>query len=1098
MTITLLTPSKKRFSWLRLLAWIFGSLLVLLVVAYFVGTSAAFLKGVILPKVGKAVNAEITVSDATISPFSQVILKDLKVKTTGSEPLVSASEVRLRYSLMAIIRGNIQVEEVTLVSPTIVLVKNADGTSNLDPLLKSQPTTATKTTTSTTTKSSAPLQIDIKKIALTDATIRNETLYAGGQKDVAEISKVNVSVENVKNGQTGKLAISASVAVNNNPPAGVAGALAATINGGYDFALSAALLPESVKGNVRLEVTQASGQFAQANAFAADLGCDLTATEIKQVGLQFKQSGHSLGQVLVSGPLDLQKLEGHLTIVVAGIDKQVLNLAAPGMDFGATTINSTNDLVLARAGAQITAKGGLNLQNLQVTRAGQSTPVLGLTVGYEVAVDRTANSVNLNAFTLNGTEAGKPVLTGGLSSPMTLNLSGTGAAAGDSKLNLTVNHLNLAEWQSFLQDTSLAGDVSVALSVLSQQGGKQNTIDLNSQLNHLAAGAGKVQVTSLNFQTTLKHSTPDFKQNTVAGSLVLTNVTAQLGGTSLTNFGTAIDLDVVVGQTQVQLNKLAGQLTMGGHAGGAFELGATVTLSNQAAQVTAKLTDINQSLLRPFLEPALAGKKLASVAINASLAAQYDPQAASTVTGGLAITNLVLTDPTQSQPATPFSVAFQINGGLNRQVVDLKSFSVALTPTERGTNVIQLSGQVDLSQTNVAGNLKLTATTIDLTGFYDLLVPTNPAAASAVHPTAATKPTATTPTTPTASNANSDQEPAALHFPVRNFTFGVDIQHLYLHEVHIAGLSGTVKLDDSHLVLNPFQLTLNGAPISASVDADAGVPGFKYDVSFNAAAVPLAPLVNSFQPSQKGIVGGHFSALAKITGAGVTGASLKKNLAGQFDFGSTNLNLAATNMPTKTLKVLVGAIAEIPGLVQNAGGVGGGLLKGALGLGSSTNVDLNKSAVDSIVATGTIGAGKITVEKLLIQSPAFQAHAPVTITLDPVLTNSILNVPVSVALERSVASACYLAGNAPATDTYVQLPAFLTMQGTLGNPQKHIESAALVKLALQGVAASGAVKGTGGQVLQGVNALLGGSSSTNSTGATNSSPANNLLRGFLK
>src|ERR1035437_10122959 len=133
------TPApKKRHGWLRAIAWLLGIVIVLLVVTYFVATSGAFFKGVILPRVGKAINAEVTVSDASISPFSQVVLHNLKVQTTGAEPLVTAAEVRLRYSLMDIIGGNIHVDEVGLSSATVTLVENADGSSNLDPILKSQ------------------------------------------------------------------------------------------------------------------------------------------------------------------------------------------------------------------------------------------------------------------------------------------------------------------------------------------------------------------------------------------------------------------------------------------------------------------------------------------------------------------------------------------------------------------------------------------------------------------------------------------------------------------------------------------------------------------------------------------------------------------------------------------------------------------------------------------------------------------------------------------------------------------------------------------------------------------------------------------------
>src|SRR5262245_27395693 len=104
------SPRKRR--WLRVLGWIVGVLIILLVVVYFGATSSAFLKGVILPRAGKAMNATITVSDASISPFKVVVLHNLKVQTIGDEPLVAVTEVRASYSLMDIIRGNIHVDEV--------------------------------------------------------------------------------------------------------------------------------------------------------------------------------------------------------------------------------------------------------------------------------------------------------------------------------------------------------------------------------------------------------------------------------------------------------------------------------------------------------------------------------------------------------------------------------------------------------------------------------------------------------------------------------------------------------------------------------------------------------------------------------------------------------------------------------------------------------------------------------------------------------------------------------------------------------------------------------------------------------------------------
>src|SRR5688572_20252032 len=128
------TTSPKPRRWLRRIGIVFGVLILLLVVAYFVGTSEWALKSVILPRASKAINGNVTVESASISPFSAVHLRGLKVETKGTEPLMTAQEVRARYSLMDIIKGNINVSEVLIESPVINLVTFPDGTTNLDPL----------------------------------------------------------------------------------------------------------------------------------------------------------------------------------------------------------------------------------------------------------------------------------------------------------------------------------------------------------------------------------------------------------------------------------------------------------------------------------------------------------------------------------------------------------------------------------------------------------------------------------------------------------------------------------------------------------------------------------------------------------------------------------------------------------------------------------------------------------------------------------------------------------------------------------------------------------------------------------------------------
>src|SRR5436190_7877884 len=53
-------PVKRHRGW-RVLGWIVLVFVVLLVVSYFVVTSSAFVKGVVLPRIGKAMGSDITV-----------------------------------------------------------------------------------------------------------------------------------------------------------------------------------------------------------------------------------------------------------------------------------------------------------------------------------------------------------------------------------------------------------------------------------------------------------------------------------------------------------------------------------------------------------------------------------------------------------------------------------------------------------------------------------------------------------------------------------------------------------------------------------------------------------------------------------------------------------------------------------------------------------------------------------------------------------------------------------------------------------------------------------------------------------------------------
>ena len=356
-------------------------------------------------------------------PFSAIVLRGLKVQPDPeAEPLVTASEVEVRYSLFDIIGGHINVSSVVLLNPVIQLIEKADGTSNLDPLQQRPPTTVPPESGA---KENKPLQLSLGKVEIRNATLRRIKLHTEGGHDFAELGGLNLTLSNVGNGKIGSVNLTTETRVDQlgrgeNSPG--TNAVEADLRAAFNFALTADLKPQSLSGDATVDVTRMPMALREYAGMGLNLHCDLTPTELDQFSLVVKQRGRTLGRISARGPLDLARQEGRLKIDLSGLDRNTLNLVGSklGVDFGDTGINSTNEIVLSEGGQSIAASGRVNVNRLSATRVGQVSPVLDLQLGYAVNLNRADSSALLKQFTLTAQQNGAPLLQGNLARPTTI------------------------------------------------------------------------------------------------------------------------------------------------------------------------------------------------------------------------------------------------------------------------------------------------------------------------------------------------------------------------------------------------------------------------------------------------------------------------------------------------------------------------------------------------------------------------------------------------------------------------------------------------------------------------------------------------------
>ena len=1000
---------------------VLGVLVALLVIAYFVVTSGGFIKGVILPRVGSAMNADVTAREVSLSPWSELLLQGFKVQPKGKETLFEAEQIRARYSLWDIIRGKIVVQEAGVTAPVVTIVQNADGTSNLDPLIKKGAQQPTAPQAKKEKKPSAPLQVDIRNVYLKNARVNFTQTQKDGIRMTAQISEFDFTIDQIQNGQAANLKYSGNVSIDSVKSAPASGGTAQVkLSGAFALKLTPSLAPESVNGNARADVTKAGGAMSNLTALATIVDCDLSLTEIRKANLRVEQAGAPLVELRASGPFSAANSEGRLKVELTPIDRRVLNIVGGPLkiDFNKTAISSVNDIEIKQKGKVIAVNGQFLVNDFSATLTNGTTPTLNLKSAYAVNLDLNTSSGLIQQLSVNGTQNQAPFLTVSLSKPMPV---AWGAGAGmpeEASMDLVVTNFNLADWAAFAGNLSPVGRLDTTLRVVSRQGGKQLTLDLNSGLS----GFG-----------------------------------AQLGTNQISGVGIRVGANAVIQEfKQITLNSYKLEVAKDGNAAMTASGSGTLNSQTKAGQIALQVLDVNQYLLAPFLAPALNGKQLASVSINANVTSAFGASNSVAVLGRLEITNLVVRAANQVSTSAPLSAQFKVDLGMQQQRLDLRQLQIALSPTDRAKNQIDFKGQVDMSNAKaINANLSIQSDSLDVTPFYDQF-------------TGGAKPSAA-PAKPASQPASAPvprSEPPAMQLPVGLATVNLNMGKFLLREIEITNWQAAIRVETNRVTVKPFQLSLNGAPVTFALDANVGVPGYQYQVLLGIDKLEIEHLANSFMPDKPGMYKGLVLANATINGAGITDASLRRNLNGQISFSVTNAVIQITNGLLPSLIQPIAVALKVP--------------------------EVTSDPLTSVSSVISIGKGKITVQTMKLLSAAFLADVRGDIQMAAPLANSPVSLPVTFALSQSLAKKIpYLSTLSDTNSDYVNIPDLVKLGGTLGKVKTEANLSAKSVL---GAAEAIGRKFGGAKANEAMNilgGLLGGPTSTNNAPATTNSVSTN-------
>lgn len=1023
--------------WIKIGVGFLASLPIL----YFVLTSGMFVRSFVLPRVSAAIGSELTAEDVSLSPFSSLVVRGVKLTPKDGKPLAEIRELKVRYNLMSILAGKIAVDELLVDSPTLLIEDKADGTGNLNRLLaglpKSQPTPA-----------KAPPALAIRRVNIKGASVAFDGTDAQGGRTRVNLTALDVGLDQLVTGEAGRLTLSAAsrLEVTGRTDSGV---LSGTLLGDTQVTVGEDLLPNLVNGGIRVDLRDGAGGFKPYVGFSAVVEVDMKKDDLRNLSLRFVLAGQDVGRIAFKGPIDMMKYEARLAYDVRGIDRRVLAVlgAASGFDAGQTTVAATGRLDVSANGTVVATGGKWTVSQFSLGVPTGRTPEVDVVLDYRVLANFRERSVLVEVMDVTGRQQGGQILKAGLDRAMNLSWDKSTKAFRDSTLSVKAGPIELAQWRALLGSNAPSGKVTLEAQVKSEDSGKVLRLAASVLAKDVNATLGSNPVRGGEGKLVLAGKLTSFTE------LVIESYEADVraGGQRLVQLNGLADYQAGKGQGGFQISldaripALLGLIPIAGVAIEEGDVQVSATISSKLAGTTmestlslSRLTGVVQGIRLKDYQATTMGtvimrgaeievprltmnaqsgydsggsldarlkyntaKKSGSVdfktvAVNQSALAPF-------VNAAMAPMRLISVT-VDVEGRSEFALDGRSVGKVKARVSDLR------VDDPRGRvpkGALGIGVEVDGSHEGQVSELKKlvfdlggtarATNRLEIAGIVDMSTNApKPSMVTIRSPgldftpwydlfsgiTNAPAPATSRP----APTGAPTQEPPAIRLPIRDLTAEVDIAGVFLRQISLKEVKGKLTAKNDVASLQDFGFSLNGAPVTASARVNLGKPGYEYDVHFNGEAMPLNPVVNSFVPVMTGLAQGTLLARVDIQGAGVTGAGFQRALNGKIAIEATNsvIRIPDRAIPLPTL--LTKVIPILPDQVNPTS-----LLRL---IGRSAVLE---EPIRVVEAHADIAQGVVNVTNTHVLSPAFTLTLGGDVRFAPVLDDSPVSLPVALA-----------------------------------------------------------------------------------------------------